>query len=70
MSKTEKKDLLKPPLTNAKVQQMHLEMAKILHDIAKELGMDDVANADLETIVEVHKQVLQRLGFTPKKLPN
>jgi hypothetical protein len=68
--KTENKDLLKPPLTSAKIQQMHLEMAKILRDKAKKLGMDDIANANLETIVEVHKQVLQRLGFKSKKLSN
>ncbi len=57
-------------LTSKEVERMHLKMAKMHRDEARQKGNDDVANLDLEAIVELHKQTLKEMGFEPKKLPN
>lgn len=57
-------------LTSKEVERMHLKMAKMMRDRARKEGNDEIANLDLETIVELHKQALKKMGYTPKKLPN
>ena len=57
-------------LTSKSLKEMHLEMARMIRDKAREEGLHKIANLDLEAIVELHKQVMESMGYVPKKLPH